>query len=263
MERAAAAGLDAVALTDHDTVSGWAEAAASVPAGLTLLPGIEVSARWHGASPGIGLHLLAYLPDPEHPPLAAALRQVRADRAGRARRMVQLLRDGGIDVTWDEVAADASGASIGRPHLAQALIRRGLVGSVSEAFGAQWLGGRFRLPKRDLEVFEALRLVRAAGGVPVFAHPLAHRRGRVVPDHVIAEMADAGLAGLEADHPDHGPADRAKARRLAAAHGLFVTGSSDYHGSNKTTPIGAETTGLESYRRIVSMGSGTGPVPGG
>lgn len=260
MGLAAGAGLSVVGLTDHDTVAGWAEAAAAVPPGLTLVPGIEISARWHGVSPGIGLHLLAYLPDPENPELSAALHRVREDRAGRGRRIVDLLRDGGIDVTWDEVVADAAGAPIGRPHLAQALIRRGLVGSVSEAFSREWLGWRFRVPKRDLDVFEALRLVRGAGGVPVFAHPLAHRRGRVVPDHVFGELADAGLAGLEADHPDHGPAERARVRTLAATLGLFVTGSSDFHGTNKVTPLGAETTSEESYRLVVAAASGTRPI---
>ena len=262
MREAARAGLDAVALTDHDTVAGWAEAAAAVPGGLTLVPGIEISARWQGVRPGIGLHLLAYLPDPAHPELAAALRQVRQDRSGRARRMVELLRAGGIDVTWDEVEADAAGAPIGRPHIAQALIRRGLVNTVSEAFAPEWLGRRFRLPKRDLEVFEALRLVLAAGGVPVFAHPLAHSRGRIVSDDVIAEMAEAGLVGLEADHPDHGPAERAHARDLARRYGLIATGSSDYHGTNKITPIGAEVTAEPAYREILARATGSKPVIG-
>lgn len=259
---APSAGLSVLGLTDHDTVAGWSEAAAAVPPGLTLVPGIEVSARWHGVEPGIGLHLLAYLPDPADPELSRALHRVRENRSGRARRMVELLRAGGVDLTWEEVLADAAGAPVGRPHLAQALIRRGLVGSVSEAFSPQWLGHRFRLPKEDLEVFEALRLILAAGGVPVFAHPLAHRRGRTVPEEVIGEMAVAGLAGLEADHPDHGPQERARVRELARAHGLFVTGSSDYHGTNKEIPLGAETTEEAVLDRVVSMATGSAPVVG-
>ncbi|MGA8114662.1 MAG: PHP domain-containing protein [Actinocatenispora sp.] len=262
MRLAADTGLTVVGLTDHDTSAGWAEASAAVPPGLTLVPGIEVSARWHGTQPGIGLHLLAYLPDPEHAELSAALHRVRDNRAGRARRMVELLQAGGIDVTWDEVLDDAAGAPVGRPHLAQALIRRGLVRTVSEAFAPEWLGHRFRLPKEDLEVFEALRLILVAGGVPVFAHPLAHRRGSTVPDHVIGEMAVAGLAGLEVDHPDHGPAERAHGRALAEKYGLFVTGSSDFHGTNKTTPLGAETTARASLDRILSAGTGSAPVVG-
>lgn len=254
-------GLDVVALTDHDTTAGWAEAIAAVPPGLTLVPGIEISARWwEGPGSPIGLHLLAYLPDPDEPELAAALAAVRRNRSTRAQRMVDLLRAGGIDVTWDEVLSDAAGAPVGRPHLAQALIRRGLVDTVSEAFAPQWLGQQFRLPKDDLEVFDALRLIRGAGGVPVFAHPLAHRRGRVVPDTVIAEMAAAGLAGLEADHPDHGPAERDHARRLATELGLFVTGSSDYHGSNKPTGIAVELTSPASYEQILDQATGSTPV---
>jgi predicted metal-dependent phosphoesterase TrpH len=274
---AAAAGLDVVALTDHDTTAGWAPAAAALPPGLTLVPGIEISARWHPAGApehadpalrpagpvgAIGLHLLAYLPDPDEPELAGALARVRANRATRAERMVGLLRAGGIDVTWDEVLADAAGAPVGRPHLAHALIRRGLVSTVSEAFAPEWLGRRFRLPKEDLEVFEALRLVRGAGGVPVFAHSQAHRRGRVVPDEVVERMAAAGLAGLEADHPDHGPADRAHVRELADRLGLFVTGSSDFHGTNKTVPLAANTTDPEVYERIVAAASGSAPLVG-
>ncbi len=254
--------LSVIALTDHDTVAGWAEAAAAVPPGVTLVPGIEVSARWQGVEPGIGLHLLAYLPDPQHPELCSELRRVRDNRSGRAQRMVELMRAGGIDVTWPEVLDDAAGAPVGRPHLAQALIRRGLVDTVSEAFAPQWLGRRFRLPKEDLEVFAALRLIRAAGGVPVFAHPLAYRRGRVVPDHVIGEMVAAGLAGLEADHPDHGPAERARARELAARYDLFVTGSSDFHGTNKTTPLAVELTDRASYDAILAQATGSAPVLG-
>jgi len=261
MRLAGRVGLDVVALTDHDTTAGWAEAAAAVPPGLTLLPSIEISARWRpGPGTAIGLHLLAYLPDPGDEGLSGALDRVRRNRSTRAQRMVDLLRAGGIDVTWDEVLQDAAGAPVGRPHLAQALIRRGLVDTVSEAFAPQWLGRRYRLPKDDLEVFEALRLIRGAGGVPVFAHPLAHRRGRVVPDSVIAEMAAAGLAGLEADHPDHGPAERAHARTLAAELGLFVTGASDYHGSNKPTGIAVETTTPASYERILTLATGSTPV---
>jgi predicted metal-dependent phosphoesterase TrpH len=257
---AAAAGLDVVALTDHDTTGGWAAAIEARPPGLTLVPGAEVSCRWHGDDPPIALHLLAYLFDPAEPAFADALTGVRAARDVRAERMVDLLRADGVDVSWDEVRALAGGGTVGRPHLAQALVRRGLVATVSAAFTPEWLGERYRIPKRDLDVFAALRLVRAAGGVPVFAHPRASVRGRIVPDTLIVEMAGHGLFGLEADHEDHTVEQRAHVRALAADLGLVATGSSDFHGANKTVRLGAHTTAPEVYERIVDAANGFAPV---
>jgi predicted metal-dependent phosphoesterase TrpH len=250
---AAEAGLDVVAITDHDTTAGWAAAEAARPPGLTLVRGAELSCRWYGADPPIALHLLAYLFDPGDVALAAELARVREAREHRAEAMVDLLRADGIDVTWDEVRGYAAGGTVGRPHLAHALIARGLVDTVSEAFEPRWLGHRYRLPKADIDVFKAIELVRAAGGVPVFAHPRASVRGRIVPDSLIVELAEVGLAGLEADHEDHTPEQRAHVRALAARLGLLVTGSSDFHGSNKTVQLGAHTTTPEAYQRIVAL----------
>ena len=278
---AAASGLDVVALTDHDTSAGWAEAAAALPSSLTLVPGAELSCRWfgtedpHGVRAGaarphrrrssgsgapIGLHMLAYLFDPAHPDLLAALAGVRESRESRARRMVDLLRADGIDLDWDEIRALAGAGTIGRPHLAQALVRLGLVPTVSAAFASEWLGARYRVPKADLDVFAALALVRAAGGVAVFAHPRATKRGRVVPDHLIAELAAAGLGGLEADHDDQTPSEREHVRGLARDLGLLVTGSSDFHGANKTVRLGACTTAPDQYERLVAAATHGHPV---
>ncbi|MEU5904242.1 PHP domain-containing protein [Micromonospora sp. NPDC047467] len=251
---AADAGLDVLAITDHDTTAGWAPALRALPPGLRLVRGAELSCRWSGVRPEVPLHLLAYLFDPDHPELVAELTRVRAAREERGERIVALLRADGIDVSWPEILSGAAGGTVGRPHIAQALIRAGLVGSTREAFGPDWLGERYRLPKEDIDVFRAIRLVRAAGGVPVFAHPRATRRGRVVPDELIAELAAAGLAGLEADHEDHSPAERAHVRALAADLDLFVTGSSDFHGTHKTVQLGAFSTGVEAYERIVAAG---------
>jgi predicted metal-dependent phosphoesterase TrpH len=252
MRLASAAGLDVVALTDHDTTAGWAPATAALPPGLTLVPGAELSCRWYAVDPPIALHLLAYLFDPGYQPLAAEMARVRRLREVRAEKMVALMRSDGIDVTWDEVRGYAGGGTVGRPHLAKALVERGLVGAVGEAFAPQWLGERYRVPKRDSDVFAALRLVHEAGGVPVFAHPRATVRGRVVPDELIVAMAAAGLFGLEADHSDHSPEQRQQVRALAAELGLVVTGSSDFHGANKTVELGAFTTDPEVYERIVA-----------
>jgi predicted metal-dependent phosphoesterase TrpH len=257
---AADAGLDVVAITDHDTTGGWAAAEAALPPGLTLVRGAELSCRWYGTDPPIALHLLAYLFDPSDAALAEELLRVREAREHRAEAMVELLRADGVDVTWDEVRGYAAGGTVGRPHLAYALIARGLVSTVSEAFAPRWLGQRYRLPKADIDIFRALALVRAAGGVPVFAHPRASVRGRIVPDSLIVELAGAGLAGLEADHEDHTPQQRAQVHALADELGLLATGSSDFHGANKTVKLGAQTTAPEAYERIVAAARGVGPV---
>ncbi|MFF0308100.1 PHP domain-containing protein [Streptosporangium sp. NPDC004379] len=259
---AAAAGLDVVAITDHDTTAGWEAAVAALPAGLTLVRGAELSGRWYGTEPTMGLHLLAYLFDPAYEPLTAELARVRRSRERRAERTVELLNADGIDVTVPEVRGYAAGGTIGRPHLARALVRRRLVGNVNEAFRPEWLGRRYRLPKDDIDVFTAIRLVREAGGVSVLAHPKAEVRGHALPDALIADLAGAGLWGVEADHTDHTEADRARVRALAGDLGLRVTGSSDYHGTNKTVRLGAFTTDPSVYREMADAATGAAPVIG-
>jgi hypothetical protein len=264
---AAAAGLDVVALTDHDTTVGWAEAAAALPDGLTLLPGLELSCRWLQSAGGrpTALHLLGYLVDPTEPALATALATLRADRLGRAERITDRLAADGYPVTWDQVAQLAAGASVGRPHVARALVEAGVVRSVDEAF-ADLLHNRstYSEPKADLDAVDGVRLILGAGGVPVFAHPLARRRGRVVGDDAIAALAAAGLAGLEVDHPDNAPADREHLRGLAGELGLLVTGSSDYHGTNKTVRLGGGgNTDPAVYEALVARGTGAAPLVAG
>lgn len=259
VREAAAAGLSVVALTDHDTTAGHAEAAAALPAGLTLVPGAEISC----VSQGVSLHLLAYLFDPGEPAFAAARRTLRESRVGRAEQMVALLADAGTGVTWEQVRGYADG-TVGRPHVAQALVSRGLIGSVSEAFTPDWIGtgGRFYAGKVELDVLQAVRMVVAAGGVPVFAHPAAASRGATVGDEVIGAMAAAGLAGLEVDHVDHDEQAREHLRGLAADLGLLVTGSSDFHGDNKAVRLGAHTTGELAYEQVLALASGAVPVTG-
>ncbi len=256
IEAAAAAQLDAVALTDHDNLAGWVPAEqAAAHHGIEFVPGVEISCRWYGTESPISLHLLGYWVDPGHAPLQAELARVREGRELRAQKMVELMRLDGIDVTWPEVQAYAAGGTVGRPHLAQALIRRGLATTVTEAFAADLLGRRWRVPKPDTDVFLALELIRHAGGVAVFAHPRATQRGRIVPDDLIVELSIRGLAALEADHEDHTPEQRAAVRALADDLGILVTGSSDFHGANKPTPIGANLTDpvvFEALRAIAS-----------
>ncbi|WP_435185564.1 PHP domain-containing protein [Streptomyces sp. bgisy126] len=260
VRNAAAAGLDVVALTDHDTTRGHAEAIAALPEGLTLVTGAELSCRVDG----IGLHLLAYLFDPEEPALLAERELVRDDRVPRARAMVGKLRDLGVPVTWERVARIAGDGSVGRPHVAEALVELGVVPDVSAAFTPEWLadGGRAYVGKHELDPVEAIRLVRAAGGVTVFAHPLAVKRGQVLPEASIARLAEAGLDGIEVDHMDHDEATRARLRGLAKELGLLTTGSSDYHGSRKTCRLGEYTTDPEIYGEITRRAAGAFPVPG-
>lgn len=253
MREARERGLDVLALTDHDTTAGWVEAAAALPAGLDLVRGAEISC----VHDGISLHLLGYLFDPAEPAFAAARLELRTSRVGRAEQMARRLEADGTGVTWARVQEIAQG-TIGRPHVAQALIEQGHVSTVSEAFTPEWIGtgGRYYVEKYELDVLEALRLVRGAGGVSVFAHPGAVKRGPTVGDDVIVEMAGAGLAGLEVDHVDHDPAMRTHLRGLAAELGLLTTGGSDFHGTAKTVLLGDETTSETAYEQIVATATG-------
>ncbi|MER5598551.1 PHP domain-containing protein [Streptomyces sp. NPDC002265] len=260
VRNAAAAGLDVVALTDHDSTRGYAEATAALPQGLTLVTGAELSCRVDGVS----MHMLAYLFDPEEPALLAERELVRDDRVPRAQGMIAKLNELGVPVTWEQVARIAGDGSVGRPHVATALVELGVVPSVGDAFTQDWLadGGRAFVEKHETDPFEAIRLVKAAGGVTVFAHPAAAKRGRTVPESTIAELAAAGLDGIEVDHMDHDEDTRVRLRGLAADLGLLVTGSSDYHGSRKTVALGAYTTHPDVYGEITRRATGAFPVPG-
>src|SRR5687767_7926910 len=236
---ARAAGLDVVALTDHDTTAGWSVAEAARPPGLTVVPGMELSCRWFpdDQSP-ISVHLLGYLFDPTHPGFAAERARLRDERLERGERIVAALAAAGYPVVWQRIVERSDGGVVGRPHIARALVEAGAAESVDHAF-ATLLHHRspYYVTKADTHVLEGIALVRAAGGVPIFAHGLATKRGRTVGDDAIVAMAGAGLLGLEVDHPDHTPAERSHLRGLAGDLGLIITGSSDFHGTNKKTVI--------------------------
>jgi 3',5'-nucleoside bisphosphate phosphatase len=261
---AADAGLDAVALTDHDTTAGWSLAAEARPAGLAVVPGMELSCRWFPADePPMSVHLLAYLFDPEHPGFAAERARLRTERLTRGERIAANLAGAGYPVVWADIVERSGGGVVGRPHIARALVEAGVVESVDHAFSTL-LNHRspHYVTKADTDVLDGIRLVRAAGGVPVFAHGLATSRGRVVGDAAIRTMAEAGLLGLEVDHPDHTAEQRAHLRELAGELGLIRTGSSDYHGTNKRTPIGACTTAPDQYEALLAAGTGSAVLAG-
>jgi 3',5'-nucleoside bisphosphate phosphatase len=256
-----AAGLDVVALTDHDTTAGWSLAEKARPPGLTVVPGMELSCRWFPDDERpISVHLLGYLFDPDHPAFAGERARLRDERLERGERIVAALAAAGYPVVWERIVERSEGGVVGRPHIARALVEAGAAESVDHAF-ATLLHHRspYYVTKADTDVREGIALVRAAGGVPVFAHGLATKRGRVVRDDAIAAMVDAGLLGLEVDHPDHSADERAHLRGLAADLGLIATGSSDYHGTNKATPIAACTTDPDQFEAILAAGTGSAP----
>ncbi|MCC3296701.1 PHP domain-containing protein [Arthrobacter caoxuetaonis] len=259
MAAARAAGLDVVALTDHDSTAGWAEAAeAAGTLGVTLVPGMEVSCR---TADGISVHVLSYLHDPSHPGLRKEIAKSRSARVSRAEQMVERLSED-YPISWQDVEEQvAPGATIGRPHIADALVAVGVVPTRSAAFAGILTGrSKYFVAHYAPDPAVAVELIRAAGGVPVFAHPEASARGRVVGEETYHQMIDAGLAGVEIEHRDNPEAGREYLRRLAAEHSLLVTGSSDYHGTGKPNLLGENLTAPEVFERIEELGTGTGVI---
>lgn len=256
MRAARDAGLDVIALTDHDSTAGWGPAAeAAQVEGVALIPGMEVSCR---TDTGISVHVLSYLHNPLHAPLVEEIQRSRDARLSRAERMVERL---GADypITWADVQEHiAEGATVGRPHIADSLVALGIVSDRSEAFShiltaasPYWVGHYAPHPARAVE------LIRAAGGVAVFAHPVASARGRVVGDDVVGQMIDAGLQGLEIEHRDNPEPGRQELRRIAARHGLLTTGSSDYHGEGKPNRLGENLTSAAVLEQIEALATGS------
>ncbi len=259
MRSAAKAGLDIVALTDHDQTSGWDEAAqTALETGLGFVPGIEISCRTDNH---ISVHLLAYLHDPLNEELLAEINRARQDRITRAQRIVDLLSED-FPITWDLVQKHSHpDATIGRPHIADALVTAGVVDNRSEAFERILVpGSKYYVGHYAADPVVAVELVKRANGVPVFAHPLAAARGRVVKDHVFHDMIDAGLAGLEVFHRDNPPQAQRKLLELAQQENLIVTGSSDYHGAGKPNRLGENSTSRDQLERILELGTGSHSV---
>ncbi|MCL6421995.1 PHP domain-containing protein [Brachybacterium sp. JHP9] len=251
VRRAAESGLDAIALTDHDTVAGWDEAARAARAhGIAVVPGIEVSTEYRHFS----VHVLAILPDPSAgTALAEELSRARASRDGRARAMVERL---GADypITWEDVAAQVAGenTTVGRPHIADALVACGVVPDRSAAFGEVLSPQgpyyvRHYAPAPDV----AVRAIADAGGVSIAAHPASGMRGGQVPDGLLESMIASGLGGIEVDHREHDDVARARLRDLTRASDLIVTGGSDYHGAGKPNALGENLTAPAALSALI------------
>lgn len=247
------AGLDALAITDHDTDAGWAEAArTATEVGLTLVRGMEISTRHRDR----GVHLLAYLPDPTYPPLAEELTRILSARDSRVPHLLERLRSLDVDIDLDDVRRVAGAtAATGRPHVADALVALGVVADRGEAFtrylgtGRPGYANRYATPLATM-----VGIVTGAGGVSVIAHPWGRHDRTTLDEPALAELRDAGLAGLEVDHEDHDAAERADLRAIARNLDLVVTGSSDHHGAGKVGhDLGCNTTGPEEFARLLAL----------
>ncbi|MCU1401858.1 MAG: phosphatase [Microbacteriaceae bacterium] len=257
---AVAAGLGTVGLTDHDSTAGWQEAFATASGtGLTVIPGMELSTR-HGWK---SVHLLAYLFDPTNAALIAETARIRQARLHRAESIVQKLA-ADYDIEWaDVVAQTTEGATVGRPHIADALVAKGHVATRSAAFASilHPRNGYFE-PHYAPEPLAAVKLVRAAGGIPVLAHPGTRGRDDVIPADKLKALVDAGLFGLEIHHRENTESGRARLVELAERYGLEVTGSSDYHGAGKPNRLAENTTEPDVLERLIAAATGTTPFYG-
>lgn len=259
--KATAAGLDVVAITDHDTTAGWAEAVAARPAGLALVRGMEMSCVGLGEDGWpVPVHLLAYLFDPADRGFAEERGRLRAERIERVRAMAERMADDGLPIDPDAVLASA-GPAAGRPHLARALVEAGVVPDVDAAF-ADLLApaGPYYVEKADTPLRRAVEMIANAGGVSVVAHARARKRGRLLAVEEIRDLAECGLGGLEVDHPDHSVDDRSMLADLVAELSLIGTGSSDYHGDNKTIALGECTTEVAQFEKLVGRATGVSVV---
>jgi predicted metal-dependent phosphoesterase TrpH len=262
MAAATAAGLDVVAITDHDNTGGWAPALAARPPDLTVIRGAEFSTLARTDIRPVSVHLLGYLFDPAHPAIVAEQARLRAERLQRGMRIVHKMVAAGIPISAEQVMEIADGAPIGRPHIGQALVAAGVVESVDQAF-AELLAGRgpYYVPKADTDLPTAIAMITSAGGVSVIAHPRGRGEYRALTAAYLEQLTDYGLGGLEVDHPDHSTAERAELTAIADRLGLLTTGSSDYHGSNKVLRLGQETTDPDTLVRLIARSSGvTAPV---
>ncbi|PCE14990.1 metal-dependent phosphoesterase [Microbacterium sp. SZ1] len=257
VRQAHAHGIRTLALTDHDRTTGWDEAGAAATAlGMTFLPGMELSAKHEWRS----VHVLGYLFDPAHAGLAAETERIRGDRIGRAERIVRSIgRD--YDLHWEDVVAQTTpDATVGRPHIADALVARGIVRDRTEAFdGILHPREGYYEPHYAPDPLTAVRLITDAGGVAIIAHPVTAGRDRMMPVPFIERLIDAGLGGFEIDHRENTEAGKQTLRRIAADHDLIVTGSSDYHGSGKPNVPGENTTSDEMVARLIERATGSSP----
>jgi len=251
INKALAAGISIIGLTDHDSISGWQEATDALRTGISLVPGAEISCQ---TPDGISVHILGLLFDSNNSELMSTLEKTRENRHGRMGKIIARINEAGIDITMDDVLEQLSdGATLGRPHLADALVKKGIVASRDEAF-TQMLhnNSKYYVSHYSPTPEAAIKLIKAAGGVSVIAHPMASHRGRTISLETFGSIIQAGLDGIEVDHRDHSPEEKSQLIKLANESNLVMTGASDYHGNGKLNTLGEYTTRPEQWEKLES-----------
>ena len=252
VNKAIVQGLEVLGLTDHDITSGWQEATETLRGSLKLVLGSEISCL---TNDGVSVHMLGLLFDPEHEEMQRVLEETRDGRLPRMRKMIEKMRAEGMDISLEDVElAMPPGATMGRPHLADALVAKKIVKSRDEAFvDLLHNESRFYVSHAAPTPVEAIALIRRAGGVAVIAHPFASLRGHILKAQDFSELVAAGLNGIEVDHRDQNPDERAMLRTIAHELDLVVTGSSDYHGTGKLNSLAENHTHREQWEKLESL----------
>jgi hypothetical protein len=249
INKALAAGITIIGLTDHDSISGWQEATNALRSGISLVPGAEISCQ---TLDGISVHILGLLFDSSNSELMNTLKKTRENRHSRMEKIIARINEAGIEITMNDVLAQLSdGATLGRPHLADALVKKGVVASRDEAF-TQMLhnNSKYYVSHYSPTPETAIGLIKAAGGVSVIAHPMASHRGRTISLETFGSLIDSGLDGIEVDHRDHSPAEKIELISLASGSNLVMTGASDYHGNGKLNSLAEYTTDPEQWEKL-------------
>ena len=251
INKALAAGVTTIALTDHDSVAGISEAQSALHPGLSLVPGAEISCQ---TDDGISVHMLGLLFDLNDADLISTMEKTRENRHGRMQRIIQRINEAGIDISMADVLAELSdGATLGRPHLADALIKKGVVKSRDEAFSEMLHNkSKYYVAHYSPKPVDAIKLIKAAGGVAVIAHPMASHRGRTISYETFGDLIAAGLDGIEVDHRDHTPDEKSALIKLASENNLVMTGASDYHGNGKLNQLAEYTTNQTQWDMLQS-----------
>jgi predicted metal-dependent phosphoesterase TrpH len=252
VNKAIVQGLEVLGISDHDTTSGWKEAIEALRGSLKLALGSEISCL---TNDGVSVHMLGLLFDPDHEEMQRVLEETRDGRLPRMRKMIEKMRAEGMDISMEDVEqAMPAGATMGRPHLADALVAKKIVKSRDEAFiDLLHNESRFYVSHAAPTPVEAIALIRRAGGVAVIAHPFASHRGQILKPEDFSELVSAGLSGIEVDHRDQNPDERAMLRAIAHELDLVITGSSDYHGTGKLNSLAENHTHREQWEKLESQ----------